>query len=517
MSEWTAGYVADVGYTFGYYGELNPLRARWAMLNAGIEPSPDLMAAGSTACELGFGQGLSINMHAAASRTEWWGTDFNPSQVGFARSLAAASAAPVHLFDDAFADFAQRPDLPDFDTIGLHGIWSWISDENRRVIVDFVRRKLKVGGVLYISYNTQPGWSAAMPLRHLLVQYAESAGSANQGMVGQIDAALNFAEEFFAAKPRYAQAVPQVVEKLKQLKKQDRNYLAHEYFNRDWHPMHFADIAGLLQEAKLSFACSAHFIDHVDAVNLTPAQKSQIDGNRDLVLKETLRDFCVNQQFRRDYWVKGPRPLSPLAQMEVMRKQRFLLVQPRDKVPMKTQSAMGEVALKQELYGPVLDALADNVPKEFGQLEQITGKHGIKFPQLREMLTVLLGTQSVYLAQDEKTAAKVRPATDALNKRLMMLARTSANVQYLTSPVVGGGCIVPRFFQLFLLAQASGAKTPAELAAATWRIFGAQGQRVLKDGKSLETPEENLAYLTAEAEGFLKNQLPVLKALGVAS
>jgi len=44
--------------------------------------------------------------------------------------------------------------LPDFDYIGLHGIWSWISDENRQVIVDFIRKKLKVGGVLYISYNT---------------------------------------------------------------------------------------------------------------------------------------------------------------------------------------------------------------------------------------------------------------------------------------------------------------------------------------------------------------------------
>ena len=71
-----------------------------------------------------------------------------------------ASGAAAKLFDQAFAEFCARPDLPDFDFIGLHGIWSWISDENRAVIVDFIRRKLKVGGVLYISYNTQPGWAA---------------------------------------------------------------------------------------------------------------------------------------------------------------------------------------------------------------------------------------------------------------------------------------------------------------------------------------------------------------------
>ena len=26
MTDWTAGYVADIGYTYGYYTELNPLR-----------------------------------------------------------------------------------------------------------------------------------------------------------------------------------------------------------------------------------------------------------------------------------------------------------------------------------------------------------------------------------------------------------------------------------------------------------------------------------------------------------
>ena len=71
--------------------------------------------------------------------------------------MATASGAGAQLFDQSFAEFCNRGDLPHFDFIGLHGIWSWISDENRAVIVDFVRRKLAVGGVLYVSYNTQPG------------------------------------------------------------------------------------------------------------------------------------------------------------------------------------------------------------------------------------------------------------------------------------------------------------------------------------------------------------------------
>ena len=37
-ADWTAGYVADVNYVFGYYPELNPLRARLPLLNKGFHP-----------------------------------------------------------------------------------------------------------------------------------------------------------------------------------------------------------------------------------------------------------------------------------------------------------------------------------------------------------------------------------------------------------------------------------------------------------------------------------------------
>lgn len=156
MTDWTAGYVADIGYTHGYFTELNPLRARLALLQSGIAPPPK----SGTACELGFGQGLSVNIHAAATDCSWWATDFNPSQAGFAQSLADTSGAHANLSDQAFEEFCNRDDLPMFDFIGLHGIWSWISDANRSVLVKFIHSRLKVGGLLYISYNTQPGWAS---------------------------------------------------------------------------------------------------------------------------------------------------------------------------------------------------------------------------------------------------------------------------------------------------------------------------------------------------------------------
>src|ERR671916_2209281 len=105
MDDWTSGYIADIAYTFGYYPELNPLRARLAFLSAGLA-----MSQVETACELGYGQGLSVNIHAAGAPAQWWGTDFNPSQASFAQELAAVGKTDARLYDEAFAEFCVRTD-----------------------------------------------------------------------------------------------------------------------------------------------------------------------------------------------------------------------------------------------------------------------------------------------------------------------------------------------------------------------------------------------------------------------
>lgn len=511
MSDWTAGYVADIGYTFGYYTELNPLRLRLAFLNAGLAV-PDSGAA----CELGFGQGMSANLHAAASVTQWHGTDFNPSQAGFAQELASVSGAAAQLHDDAFADFCARPGLPDFDYIGLHGIWSWISDANRAVIVDFVRRKLKVGGVLYISYNTLPGWATFAPMRHLLTQHAATLGADGVGIVSRIDGALDFAGKLLATNPVYARANPTVPERLNKVNGQNRHYLAHEYFNADWHPMYFADMARWLEPAKVGYACSANLLDHVDAINMTTEQQELLKSLPDAQMRETVRDFMVNQQFRKDYWVKGARRLSPLEQAEALRALRFVLVAHRPDVSLKVTGALGEASMSASVYDPVLDALADHKPRTLGQLEQAVKDKGVNFAQVLQAVVILAGAGSLAPAQDEALVARAKKQSDKLNAHLMLKARGSAELSYLASPVTGGGVTVGRFAQLFLLARAQGHKQHADWAQFAWGLLAGQGQRILKDGKALDTPEENLAELGQQAQEFAEKQLPLLKALQVA-
>jgi SAM-dependent methyltransferase len=510
MTDWTAGYVADIGYTFGYYPELNPLRVKLAFLNAGLV-FPEIGAA----CELGFGQGMSANMHAAASVTQWHGTDFNPAQADFAQELARVCDNNAQLHDAGFAEFCTRDDLPEFDYIGLHGIWSWINDENRSVIVDFIRRKLKVGGVVYISYNTQPGWAAMTPMRDLLTEHAEVMGHAGQGILPRIDGALAFAEKLFATNPSYAKANPGVIERLKSLKSHNRNYLAHEYFNRDWLPMSFSHMAQWLAPAKVGYACSANYLDHIDALNLSVEQQGLLQEIPDAMFRQTVRDFMVNQQFRKDYWVKGARTLTPLAQAEAQSTQKVMLVVPRADVSLIVNGALGESKMQEVIYAPILDALADYKPKTLGQIEQAVKDKGVLFAQVLQAVMVLAGNGSLAAVQDEALVPKAKKQTDKLNTHLMHLARGSADVPYLASPVTAGGITVDRFQQLCLLALSQGKKQPTDWAQLAWQILSAQGQRLVKDGKTLETAEDNIAELTRQATNFAAKQLPILKALQV--
>lgn len=509
-TEWTAGYVTDVNYTFGYYAELNPLRCRLPLLLAGRH-APRI----ENACELGFGQGLSVSIHAAAQPgIDWYGTDFNPSQAAFASEMVRLSGTEAKLYDEAFAEFCNRSDLPDFDFIGLHGIWTWISDANRSVLVDFIRRKLRPGGVLYISYNTLPGWSASAPIRHLMKRHADVMGAPGQGIVGQTDAALTFIDQFLALEPLYSKANPGAVERLKQVKGQNRHYLAHEYMNRDWHPMYFADMERWLSDAKVGFASSAHTVDNLNELNLTPQQAEFMRAIPDVSLRETVRDYCVNQQFRRDYWVRGVRALVGQEQVAAIREERVILTMAKSDLPAKVRGLLGEAGLIDAIYQPIYEALLDYKPHTIGEIEASVASKNVTFVQLASALTILLGVSVIQQAAPGQELSKAKTRTLALNKIIARRALSSAEIGHLASPVIGGGVGAGRFQQMFWLSKQSGGKGPDDWAQYAWSVLQAQGQALLKDGATLQG-EDNLTELKRQAQEWGGSVLPIWSALGV--
>ncbi|MBI1207187.1 MAG: methyltransferase domain-containing protein [Azospirillum sp.] len=508
MSNWSSGYVVDIAYTHGFYRELSPALQTLALVNKLIRAKPPDQP--FTYCELACGQGVSTNLLAAANpQGKFYAIDFNPAHAAGARTLAAAAKnTNVQFFDDSFEEFLERR-LPDFDCIGLHGTWSWISPENRAKITAFLRRKLKVGGVLYLSYNTLPGWAPVLPLRELMVRHA--AGS-REPIAKRIDGAIAFIDRLIAVNARFLTINPGVKDRFERMRGMSRNYLAHEFFNQDWNPLYFDQVAGELETAKLSWAASAHLLDHVNDINLTADQRKVLAEIGDPLQAETIRDFVTNQQFRRDLFVKGPLPLTSTEQAEAISEMRFALVVPGDAVPRSVTGLLGTAPLQAAIYDPVIAAMADGA-RSFAELLAVTAPKGVGHGPLWQALNILVGMGSATPCLAIEGEAARRRSTEAFNLAILNRARGSSDIQVLASPVTGSGLTVERIHQLFLLAAKQGRSDPALFA---WEILGGQNQRLVKDGKTLMSAEENLAELAVRQARFAERTLPILVQLGIA-
>ena len=508
--EWSSGYVADINYTYGYYAGLNPLNLELALLYAGVKP-PKI----NSACELGFGQGISINFHSAGSSISWCGNDFNPTHAGFANEVNLESESGAHLSDDDFEGFCQQPELPDFDFIGLHGVWSWISEKNRAIIVEFIKRKLRVGGVVYVSYNSQNAWANMIPLRDLMTYYASVMEPSGSGRIGGINGALEFAEKLSNVNPQFFKANGILKGRLTRLKKQNREYLAHEYFNKDWEAVNFAKLNDFFSAAKLSFVAPANHLEAINKINLTDEQQDLLNDVSDPILYQVVKDFCVNQQFRAEYWVKGPRKLSEIAQKNALANIRVMLIQNKEDITLKTKGALGEVTLKESVYLPILEYLSDLKPRTIGEIEQEMVSEGIDFAKVTQSIMVLIGKKSIAVVQEEKEISKAKEKTDRINKYLIEHAYGSKEIAYLVSPATAGGIPLNRIQKMFLAAIKAGKKTPKDWAEFAWKIISSQNQRIVNDGKEISTAEESINHLTKESRDFSKKQIPILKALNI--
>ena len=514
MSEWDTGYVGEIAYTFGYCDELNPVRLRLPLLRAGLAV-PDVRVA----CELGFGHGVSVNVHAAGSASQWYGTDFNPSHASFAQQLADCSGSHAQLSGESFSAFCQRDDLPDFDFIGLHGTWSWISEENRALIADFIRRKLKAGGVVYVSYNAQPGCATMLPVRELMHAHFRSSAMSEshdgitpeERLQTRIRAAVEFAQTVFATQPGYALVNPLLAERVDGMSGESLNYLAHEYFNRDWQPMFFSQVASSLGAAGLTYGGSADYRDHIDEVNLTSSQRELVASIADTCLRETARDLCVNRSFRRDYWVKEPRTLSHEEQQAALRAHRVILALPSASVVLKVRGALGETSLAEGLYDPILDVLSSHRAMTLREIEESVRDRSIALTQIVTAVTLLISMGVLLNAQEEARIADARPSADRLNAAICERAIEGADIQFLVSPVSSSGILMPRIPQLFLLAKMRGMQRPDQ-----WAEFAETTVRM--EPRPMGSPTDSTSVageLAAKAERFAKVHLPILEALGI--
>src|SRR5262249_36874337 len=415
-------------------------------------------------CDLGCGQGLTANVVAAANpRTEVFAADFNPTHIAGARDLARAAGLKNIEFREAdFAELLNDPSVPEFDIICLHGVYSWISAENRKTIVALIRRRLKSGGLVYISYDAMPGWAAMAPLRRLMVQ--QHAASRQASSPKALEQALALADRLKDTDAHFYRMHPYVSAQLERLRKLPTSYLAHELLTRDWQAFSFADVAAELAEAKLRYLGTAHLMDHVDRVNFTEKERGLLAEIGDPLIEETVRDMIIGRQFRRDIFVKGFTPLEPLPARERWLQTRFVLSSPSEEVQLTFETTLGTLALRPDVYQPVIDALADGPITLRELIERMPGSK-LEWGSLTDAIKVLIGRGELQPALPAENESERVTTTQAFNAAIMARAKESAVLGYLASPVTGGGIRVDPFTQLYLQGKRKGVADPVALIA----------------------------------------------------
>jgi SAM-dependent methyltransferase len=504
---WTDGYSSDVTYTAGFYREQAPALLDFICVLNGYEPTvtPDEF----TWCELGCGQGLTANLLAASHpQGQFYAIDFNPAHIAGARQLAtAAGLTNLTFIEDSFEAMAAGSQvLPQFDFITFHGIYTWVSPENRNYIVQFIANYLKPGGLVYVSYNAMPGWSAALPLQRLLIEHANQHPMSSDT---QIKGATAFIERLEAAQASFFMANEGIKPRLEMLKTGNPRYLVHEYLQTYWQPLYHADVARDLAVAKMQFVglADTSFLDI--ALQSFPDKHELLNSIADTTVRETVKDYFLNTSFRKDVYVRGARKINELRKTELLAQFGLALLVPRDAVNLVVKITGGEVTCKKEIYEPILNAIA-KTPQSLAQLALLLDLEGQDVKALAQVVAVLTtsGQACCYRHQAE---AVPNVAALAMNRVLAAQARLNDEYSAFSSPLLGNGVPMQWLERVVYdaLMQGLSATDHEAIFNYAWRILKSQNRFLVSNGQTLTTDEANRTELDNIIKSILVDRLPL--------
>jgi len=499
MADWGEGYVTDINYTVGYYQEFSPvwLAATSTLLGYRAPPLDKPYAY----AELGCGQGFGIALLAAANPLgRFFGFDFNPGQIAHGRRLAAESGlVNLELHDLSFQQLATAPEgaWPGFDFIALHGIYSWVSRDNQLAIIEFIRRFLKPGGLVYVSYNCAPGWASMAPLQRLMRLHAGShpARSDVQGRE-----ALAFLQRLKEGGAAFFNVHSDIAPRLEAAAKLDSHYIPHEYLNNNWTMIDFANMAEDCARAKLTYLGSATLVENLENLSVPAPLLPLLKAETDPTMRQTMLDYASNKAFRRDIYQKGLCPLLPQEHLEAVKRIRLAPLKKEWPGEAKFKTPLGEATGRQDLYEPLVKSLISQGCLSLGEMAGRTELAGKGLGELVELALLLThGGFAHPAAQSQEASAAL-----AFNRTVCQSVLNGHAYSFLAAPGIGGG--IPAGFvdmlALVVILDNPGIGEEAFIDAAFGLLQG-KNRALIKDGavlgtKETITPELKAAYASLQ-------------------
>jgi SAM-dependent methyltransferase len=505
-TDWSRGYPIRESYPARWHHFQSPahLRAICAVMGVAWDVGPETPL---SIAEVGCGTGYTAQMLAAGNpRWQVVGLDYNPAHIAQARSVAAAAGLENLRFLEA--DLAELGDsaleqLPEFDLITVHGVWSWVGDAVRDGILRLLRRRLKAGGLALISYNALPGAGGSLGLARLVRPSMQHAGSG----IGAVEHASKLVQRLLATEPQHVPVSAWRGMFSGEVSGAKASYLLHEFQTEHWRPCFHADVASAMESAQCQYVGSATIDENFPSMSLSDAQIELWQEAPNAAERELIFDLCVPRMFRRDLYVRGLRRVSRVTELNAL---WFALITHRPGAASLSAQA-GLVQLPQPLVDAVRGALV-HAPQSIGALRALPGCNKAT-PE--ELVAFLMGSGLAMPVWRQPGSGTDWPQAVAAARRLNAVAAGElapfggSGQLGLATPVLGGGLPVPALELIVaqLLAQSTGEPAATEDAGALMR-------RILPKG---QTPSpEVCAELESAIAALLAERRSVWRALDIA-
>ena len=494
-------YVSEMNYTHDYHEGLDPLSmsflAYWKM-NAGVRANRPFRY-----FELGSGNGVTINVLAASNaHGEFYANDFNPDHCANLRSLAKAGGVEnLTVFEMSFEELL-KVELPAFDFICLHGVLSWVSDENRSHIFRFIDRQLAEGGLVYISYNCAAGNAGFTPVQRFLWEYSDGFSGTSEE---SITSAFRFLWETKDQLP-FFKVFQNEREKLDSYGKRSRSYIAHELFNRDWKNFYQKDLAAELSGIGLGYFASRDFVQNIPEYLMGGETLNAYRSIESEDLKMMFEDFALGKRFRKDLYLRRAEWKMGAAEDNCLSEARLVALKHSDELLRDQEIPVGSVRLEKPIYRELLESLMEG-PKALSEFECLIERSGEGCSGFLERVNKLIALEFVAPCFSSLRADENERSSARFNRSIMGRDVNGRRYAHFASPLIGKGVQIGRLDQCFIKARMNGVdpigyvmeKTPDERQ----RIIG-------EGGSSLKGGDVEAEYAKSLATAF-----PLFRKLGI--
>ena len=206
-----------------------------------------------------------------------------------------------------------------FDYIICHGVFSWVPENVREAILEIGNKLLSKNGLMFVSYNTLPGWNMISTIRDFMIYHASNFIEIND-KVQQSKAAINFLNQSLEGKDSAHARFMQ--ESAKGLLDKEDHYLRHEYLASENKAFYFYEFIDLVKEHSLDYLGDSD-LHRMFVGNLPKSAAEKLATINDLIRTEQYIDFIKNTQFRCTILCRPGANIARNITMDVVRKLYF--------------------------------------------------------------------------------------------------------------------------------------------------------------------------------------------------